>query len=62
MAKMRKKNLSDKTRSKKKDVSVKKNPFEIKINRQKHNVLNKKFVKHDHGMPGASRSKALKKV
>ncbi|XP_053314188.1 nucleolar protein 14 [Spea bombifrons] len=36
------------------------NPFEVKINRQKFNVLGKKS-KHDVGLPGVSKSKALNK-
>jgi len=38
------------------------NPFELKVNRQKHEVLGRKISKTDKGMPGLSRSKAIKKV
>jgi len=38
------------------------NPFELKVNRQKHEVLGRKISKTDKGMPGMSRSKAIKKV
>jgi len=38
------------------------NPFELKVNRQKHEVLGRKISKTDKGMPGVSRSKAIKKV
>ena len=38
------------------------NPFELKVNRQKHEVLGRKTSKTDKGMPGVSRSKAIKKV
>jgi len=38
------------------------NPFELKVNRQKHEVLGRKVSKTDKGMPGVSRSKAIKKV
>ena len=38
------------------------NPFEVKVNRQKHDVLGRKVSKHDKGMPGLSRSKATKRV
>lgn len=38
------------------------NPFELKVNRQKHEVLGRKLAKTDKGMPGVSRSKAIKKV
>ena len=40
---------------------VKKNPFEVRLNRLKHNVIGKK-VKTDKGLPGVSRSKANEKV
>ncbi|NXX85778.1 NOP14 protein, partial [Urocolius indicus] len=36
------------------------NPFEVKVNRQKFNVLGRK-TKNDVGLPGVSRSKAVKK-
>ncbi|KFV59916.1 Nucleolar protein 14, partial [Tyto alba] len=36
------------------------NPFEVKVNRQKFNVLGRK-TKNDVGLPGVSRSKAIKK-
>ncbi|KAM6401648.1 nucleolar protein 14 [Pluvialis apricaria] len=39
---------------------VKSNPFEVKVNRQKFNVLGRK-TKNDVGLPGVSRSKAIKK-
>ena len=57
----KKKQVSDKVRAKKKEMEKKINPFEVKINRQKHHVLGKKS-KSDKGMPGVSRSKAIKKV
>ncbi|NXV36751.1 NOP14 protein, partial [Rissa tridactyla] len=37
------------------------NPFEVKVNRQKFNILGRK-TKNDVGLPGVSRSKAIKKV
>ncbi|KAI8492824.1 nucleolar complex protein 14 [Branchiostoma belcheri] len=46
---------------KKAQTDVKSNPFEVRINRQKHTVLGKKLRKFDKGMPGVSRSKAIKK-
>eukprot|EP00058_Branchiostoma_floridae_P006087 XP_002591575.1 hypothetical protein BRAFLDRAFT_131025 [Branchiostoma floridae] len=46
---------------KKAQADVKSNPFEVRINRQKHNVLGKKLRRFDKGMPGVSRSKAIKK-
>ncbi|XP_009957226.1 PREDICTED: nucleolar protein 14 [Leptosomus discolor] len=39
---------------------VKSNPFEVKVNRQKFNILGRK-TKNDVGLPGVSRSKAVKK-
>lgn len=38
------------------------NPFELKINRQKHDVLGCKISKHEVGKPLQSRKKAIKKV
>ena len=42
--------------------SVRTNPFEIKINKQKHRVIGKNLTKFDKGVPGISRSRAIKKV
>ncbi|XP_043918855.1 nucleolar protein 14 isoform X1 [Protopterus annectens] len=56
----KKKNLSDKVRKTKTSTEVKNNPFEVKINKQKFNILGRK-TKHDRGLPGVSRSKAIKK-
>lgn len=39
---------------------VKSNPFEIHTNRRKHDILGRN-LKHDKGLPGISRSKAIKK-
>ncbi|XP_008500049.1 nucleolar protein 14 [Calypte anna] len=39
---------------------VRSNPFEVKVNRQKFNILGRK-TKNDVGLPGVSRSKAIKK-
>uniref|UniRef100_A0A2R5LNK2 Putative nucleolar protein n=1 Tax=Ornithodoros turicata TaxID=34597 RepID=A0A2R5LNK2_9ACAR len=36
------------------------NPFEIQVNKQKHNVLGRKS-KNDRGLPGVSRNKAVQK-
>uniref|UniRef100_UPI00358EE9A5 nucleolar protein 14-like n=1 Tax=Myxine glutinosa TaxID=7769 RepID=UPI00358EE9A5 len=55
-----KKNLTEKVQRGKKKHDVKNNPFELKINRQKFQVLGRKS-KHDQGLPGISRSKAIKK-
>ena len=40
---------------------TKNNPFEIHTNRKKHDILGRK-LKHERGLPGISRSKAIKKV
>ncbi|XP_068132460.1 nucleolar protein 14 [Hyperolius riggenbachi] len=40
---------------------VRGNPFEVKINKQKFDVLGRKSTKHDVGLPGVSKSKAMKK-
>ncbi|XP_021406358.2 nucleolar protein 14 [Lonchura striata] len=39
---------------------VKSNPFEVKVNRQKFDILGRK-TKNDVGLPGVSRSKAIQK-
>nr|XP_020671634.1 nucleolar protein 14 [Pogona vitticeps] len=41
-------------------ASVRSNPFEVKVNRQKFHILGRK-TKHDVGLPGVMRSKAHKK-
>ena len=45
--------------TKKKKAAV--NPFEIRLNRKKHEVIGQKN-KNDVGRPGLSRSKAIEKV
>lgn len=57
----KKKNVADKVRKTKTSTQIKNNPFEVKINRKKFDVLGKKS-KHDVGLPGVSRSKAITKV
>lgn len=42
-------------------VVQKLNPFEVRINKKKHDVLGQKS-KSDKGLPGVARSKAVKKV
>lgn len=60
---MGKKGLSDKVRNKQKNkAKPAPNPFEVKINKVKHAVVNKKLQKWEKGIPGVSRSKAIKKV
>ncbi|CAL1539663.1 unnamed protein product [Lymnaea stagnalis] len=59
---MGKKGLSDKVRNKQKNKAKQPpNPFEVKINKVKHSVVNKKLQKWEKGLPGVSRSKAIKK-
>ena len=58
----KKKTSSDQVRQKRKQTAKKTNPFEVKVNRQKHHVLGRKVQKQDTGMPGVSRSKATKRV
>ncbi|XP_014778069.1 nucleolar protein 14 [Octopus bimaculoides] len=59
---MGKKKKLDKFQKKVKKSEVKKlNPFEIKVNKQKHHILGRKLPKHEAGIPGVSRSKANKK-
>lgn len=55
--------LADKVHHKRKLEAIKKkiNPFEVHINREKIKVLGKKS-KHDKGLPGVSRAKAVQKV
>ncbi|CAM4663803.1 unnamed protein product [Leuciscus chuanchicus] len=52
--------LSDKVRKSKAAPEIQKNPFEVKINRKKFDVLGRKS-KHDVGLPGVSRSRANQK-
>lgn len=37
------------------------NPFEVKVNRQKFQILGRK-TRHDVGLPGVSRARAIRKV
>lgn len=57
----KKRNLADKVRKAKTSNEIKNNPFEVKINRKKFDILGRKS-KHDVGLPGVSRSKAITKV
>lgn len=54
-----KKNLADRVSLK--TTARKINPFEVHVNRQKYDVLGKKS-KTEKGVPGISRSRAIKKV
>ncbi|XP_020498691.2 nucleolar protein 14 [Labrus bergylta] len=56
----KKRSLADKVRKTKTSAEIKNNPFEVKINRKKFEVLGRKS-KHDVGLPGVSRSKANNK-
>lgn len=61
--------LNNKVKKRKASESVKNhvvrkkqlNPFEMHINRKKHNVIGKD-LRNERGIPGISRAKALKKV
>lgn len=57
----KKRSLADKVRKTKTATEIKNNPFEVKINRKKFDILGRK-TKHDVGLPGVSRSKAITKV
>ena len=60
---MGKKGLSDKVRAKRKETGKpSSNPFEVKVNKVKNVVVNKKIQSWEKGAPGVSRSKAVKKV
>ncbi|XP_071321542.1 nucleolar protein 14 [Trachinotus anak] len=56
----KKRSLADKVRKTKTTTEIKNNPFEVKINRKKFDILGRK-TKHDVGLPGVSRSKAINK-
>ncbi|XP_063066733.1 nucleolar protein 14 [Engraulis encrasicolus] len=60
MGKPQKRNIADKVRKFKTSKEIKNNPFEVKINRKKFDILGRK-TKHDVGLPGVSRSKAINK-
>ncbi|XP_065071056.1 nucleolar protein 14-like [Rhopilema esculentum] len=53
--------VEQRRRKKQNDASnIRANPFELRINRQKFKVIGRKS-KHDRGLPGVSRTKAIKK-
>ena len=54
-------NVEARRKKKRSGGEVKRNPFEVRVNRLKHDVIGQK-VKTDKGMPGISRSKANEKV
>ena len=59
----KKKGISDNVRNRKKNrTQVRVNPFEVKVNKVKSSVVNRKLQKWEKGVPGVSRSKAIKKV
>lgn len=58
---VKKRSVSDKVRKSSAHAQIKTNPFEVKINKKKFEVLGRKG-KHDVGLPGVSRSKAHNKV
>jgi nucleolar protein 14 len=63
MGKVKKSITAAKRASKKaqRQESVANNPFEVHVNKRKHDILGRR-MKHDRGLPGVSRSKAIKKV
>ena len=62
MAKNKKRrSLTSKVEQRSKATEIKNNPFEVKINKQKHNILGRKN-KSGKGVPVVSRSKGLQKV
>ncbi|OQR74629.1 nucleolar protein 14-like [Tropilaelaps mercedesae] len=60
MAKHRTKAHPDRVTKVRPKKDVKKNPFEVKLNRQKHQVINRKF-KSERGLPGVARDRAISK-
>ncbi|XP_060792007.1 nucleolar protein 14 [Neoarius graeffei] len=56
----KKRSVCDKVRRSSAHAQIKTNPFEVKINKKKFDVLGRKG-KHDVGLPGVSRSKAHNK-
>ena len=52
--------LVKKKKTPKKD-DKKLNPFEVRVNKKKHEVIGQRS-KSDKGLPGVARSKAMKKV
>lgn len=58
---VKKRSVCDKVRKSSAHAQIKTNPFEVKINKKKFDVLGRKS-KHDVGLPGVSRSKAHNKV
>ena len=47
---------------KKRSCDKKINPFEVRINRKKHEVLGQRRDRSERGYPGISRSRAIEKV
>ncbi|XP_020847825.1 nucleolar protein 14 [Phascolarctos cinereus] len=60
MGKARGKALGSRAGGRKAKPPANPNPFEVKINRQKFQILGRK-TRHDVGLPGISRAKAIKK-
>lgn len=57
----KKKHLSELMRKRDNKV-INENPFEIKTNKRKHEVLGQKVMKWEKGKPGVSKSKWMKEV
>jgi len=62
MGKKKQKAVADQVRRNRGGQNKKVNPFEVKVNRQKHDILGRKVGKFEKGMPGVSRLKANKRV
>ena len=61
--KKNKKQIADKVRASKSAKEKKLNPFELRINKQKHSVLGRnQNIRGQVGNPGQSRAKANKQV
>ena len=53
--------VARKKKSKEANNELKNNPFEVRVNRKKHEVLGQK-IKSSRGHPGVARSRAIQKV
>lgn len=48
--------------ARKRKSPIDQNPFEVRVNRKKHDVLGQRREKGERGLPGVSRSRAIEKV
>ena len=58
----KKSRLSQSVVARKRKSSIDQNPFEVRVNRKKHDVLGQRREKGERGLPGVSRSHAIEKV